>query len=125
MLPAPGQGALAVERRADDEELRALLGRLDDDESRTCVTAERALLAALRAGCTAPVGAHATIVRAGEGSPTLGLDAVVAPDSTAGADAVAVRMSATGSPGAPEELGHTLAADLLASGAAALLGESS
>src|SRR5438270_774651 len=53
MLPAPGQGALAVESRADDESLvDALRGALDDAPTRAAVAAERALLAALEAGCT-------------------------------------------------------------------------
>ena len=59
MLPAPGQGALAVECRADEPETGRLLAALDDPASRAAVTAERSLLAALEAGCTAPVGAYA------------------------------------------------------------------
>src|SRR5204862_10846 len=61
MLPAPGQGALAVEVRAEDAErdgpLAAALRALDDHPTRLAVTAERALLARLEAGCAAPVGA--------------------------------------------------------------------
>lgn len=73
MLPAPGQGALAVECRADDPELVESLRRaLDDDRTRACVEAERAVLARLEAGCSAPVGALARI----EGD-RLVLDAVV------------------------------------------------
>ncbi|WP_237565491.1 hydroxymethylbilane synthase [Ornithinimicrobium cavernae] len=60
MLPAPGQGALAVECRYDDREMVRLLAVLEDPATRTCVTAERALLGALEAGCSAPVGALAT-----------------------------------------------------------------
>jgi hydroxymethylbilane synthase len=59
MLPAPAQGALAIECRADDEELVALLAALEHPDTRIAVDAERALLAALEAGCTAPVGAMA------------------------------------------------------------------
>ena len=59
MLPAPGQGALAVECRAADTELAELLAAIDDPASRAAVTAERAVLAALEAGCSAPVGAYA------------------------------------------------------------------
>ena len=62
MLPAPAQGALAVECRADDIELAALLAELDDADTRAAVTAERALLAELEAGCSAPVGAIAEVV---------------------------------------------------------------
>lgn len=59
---APGQGALAVETRADAPgELRAALGLLDDADTRLAVAAERAVLAGLEAGCAAPVAAHATV----------------------------------------------------------------
>jgi hydroxymethylbilane synthase len=60
MVPAPGQGALAVECRADDAALAALLATVDHPATRAAVTAERSLLAALEAGCSAPVGAFAT-----------------------------------------------------------------
>ncbi len=75
VLPAPGQGALAVECRADDAELIALLAALDDADTRAAVTAERALLAALEAGCTAPVGALAEVVESldADGAATLEL----------------------------------------------------
>lgn len=59
MVPAPGQGALAVECRADDSELIELLAAIDHPATRAAVTAERCLLAALEAGCSAPVGAYA------------------------------------------------------------------
>ena len=63
MLPAPAQGALAVETRDDTLSpwLPAALTELDHPDSRAAVIAERSLLAALEAGCTAPVGAHATV----------------------------------------------------------------
>ena len=57
MLPAPGQGALAVEVRAGDGATAGVVAALDDEDARTCTTAERVLLADLEAGCTAPVGA--------------------------------------------------------------------
>jgi hydroxymethylbilane synthase len=57
MLPAPGQGALALECRADDDETRRLVGKLDDLATRLGVVAERALLAALHGGCSAPIAA--------------------------------------------------------------------
>ncbi|MEU7818035.1 hydroxymethylbilane synthase [Pseudonocardia sp. NPDC049154] len=64
MLPAPAQGALAIECRADDEELaRFLAATLNDAGVRAAVTAERAVLATLQAGCSAPVAAHASISR--------------------------------------------------------------
>lgn len=61
MVCAPGQGALAVECRADDAAVRAHLEPLDDPATRAAVTAERAVLGALEAGCSAPVGAFATV----------------------------------------------------------------
>jgi hydroxymethylbilane synthase len=118
MLPAPGQGALAIECRADEPALIATVGVLNDPTSRAAVTAERAVLAALRAGCTAPVGAYAEPVTGPGGRSDLSLDAVVAAESGDG-----VRLSITGPLDAAEELGHALAAELLAAGAADLLGE--
>ncbi|HMA46096.1 MAG TPA: hydroxymethylbilane synthase [Frankiaceae bacterium] len=114
MLPAPGQGALAVECWADDPPLAAVLrDALDDPATRAAVGAERACLAALGAGCTAPVGALAEVA-----DDEVHLRAVVAvPD---GSDAV--RRSATGSSEHPEALGRRLAADLLAAGASTLMG---
>ena len=117
-LPAPGQGALAIECRTDEPALIATLGVLEDTTARAAVTAERAVLAALRAGCTAPVGAYAAPVIGPGGRPDLALEAVVAADSGHG-----IRLSITGPLDAAEELGHALAAELLAAGAADLLGE--
>src|SRR3954464_11081005 len=61
MLPAPAQGALAIECRAGDEGLLELLAAMDDPDTRAAIDAERALLGALEAGCTAPVGALAEV----------------------------------------------------------------
>jgi hydroxymethylbilane synthase len=61
MLPAPGQGALAVEVRSDDKRAMALCGGLDDASTRLCVTAERAFLRRLEGGCQVPIGAVATL----------------------------------------------------------------
>ena len=61
MLPAPAQGAVGIEARADDLESLNLLAAIDDPETHGCVRAERALLAALRADCHSPVAALATI----------------------------------------------------------------
>ena len=72
MYPAVGQGALGIECREDDADTIALLARIDDGSAHRCVTAERSLLAQLRAGCHAPVGAATSI--AGE---ELLLEAVV------------------------------------------------
>lgn len=118
MLPAPGQGALAIECRAVDAEpggrLRALLAPLDDPSSRAAVVAERAVLAALEAGCTAPVGAFAEV----DGALNLHLAAVVV-----SVDGVtAIRGSAQGAATDAEGIGRRLAADLLTRGAGALMG---
>ena len=59
MLPAPGQGALAVECRDDDPELAGLLAAVNDEASMAAAVAERSLLEALAAGCSAPVGGYA------------------------------------------------------------------
>jgi hydroxymethylbilane synthase len=119
MLPAPGQGALAVECRDDDPELAELLrAALDDPGTRVAVSAERSLLAALEAGCTAPVGALAEVAL-GEGGEEIWMRAVAAAvDGTQ-----IVKMSTTGAVDDPVGLGTTLAQDMLAGGARALLGE--
>jgi hydroxymethylbilane synthase len=61
MLPAPGQGALAVQCRSDDKETLTLFAKLEDESTRKCVTAERAFLQGLGGGCSVPVAAHAFI----------------------------------------------------------------
>jgi hydroxymethylbilane synthase len=118
MLPAPGQGALAIECREGDAAMIAVLSALDHPSTRSAVTAERSLLAALEAGCTAPVGALAEIA-SGEAGEELWLRAVVA--ATDGSRVV--RMSMTGAPGEASELGQKLAQDMLAEGVGALTGE--
>ncbi len=62
MLPAVGQGAMAVEIREDDADLKELLTVLDDAETRDCITAERAFLRSLEGGCQVPIGANAVLV---------------------------------------------------------------
>ena len=112
VMPAPGQGALAVECRADDTDTRAACAVLDDLVTRACVTAERALLAALEAGCSAPVG-----VLAEANGGILVMRAVVgSPDGSR-----TLRRSATGDTSSASDLGRRLAAELLASGAASLV----
>lgn len=64
-LHAPAQGALAIECRDDDGGTLDALKLIEDDETRTLVRAERALLARLQGGCTAPIGAHATLLDGG------------------------------------------------------------
>ena len=120
MLPAPGQGALAVEVRAGDRATAAIVAALDDHDARTCTTAERVLLADLEAGCTAPVGALAEVVEGVDG-PELSLRAVVAaPDGSAD-----LRRSLVGEVADPAALGHRLARLLLEDGAADLISETS
>lgn len=125
MLPAPGQGALAVETRAAGlttgaaTPLAAALAALDHRPTRVAVLAERALLARLEAGCAAPVGALATL-----DGDVLTLEAVVV--RTDGSAALRRRGSTTlgGTPAGDavtaRALGATLADDLLATGAADL-----
>ena len=117
MLPAPGQGALAVECREDRPDLVEALARLDDSDTRACVTAERALLAALEAGCTAPVGALAEVVDSEHGTE-LFLRAFAGTQDAS----IDLRRSAVGPLMDPERLGRELAAVLLADGAAEIDG---
>jgi hydroxymethylbilane synthase len=113
MLPAPGQGALAVECRSSDADLVERLAiALDDTLSRTAVTAERALLNALEAGCSAPVGALAEVVDGGDGDE-LWLRGVVVDVS----GRPAIRLSATGRPDDAVGVGRHLADQMLADGA--------
>jgi hydroxymethylbilane synthase len=120
LLPAPAQGALAVECRADDEQTLAVLATLDDPDSRAAVTAERAVLAALEAGCSAPIGALADIGVGDDDELELFLrGSVTATDGSA-----AVRLSLTGPTTDAAGLGRRLAADLLAGGADQMMGSS-
>lgn len=115
MLPAPGQGALAVECRADDELTGELAVALDDAHARAAVEAERAVLATLEGGCSAPIGALAEVVE-GEEDEELWVRAVaLSPDG-----GLSVRMSATGIPTDAVGLGTRLAKEMLADGAADL-----
>jgi hydroxymethylbilane synthase len=115
VLPAPAQGALALECREDD--LVGVLAPLDDPDTRAAVAAERALLAALEAGCSAPVGALADIAL-GDDGPELFLRGLVA--ALDGSDVI--RLSATGATHDAIEVGQRLAAELLDLGAADLMG---
>jgi hydroxymethylbilane synthase len=105
MLPAPGQGALAVQRRDADAVAARLLEPLHDRAAFAATAAERAFLAALEAGCSAPVGALAE-VRAGE------LEMTTFVGREDGADVH--RGRGRGDPAAPEELGRRLADEALA-----------
>ncbi len=116
MLPAPGQGALAVECRSDDDATLALLSALDDPASRAAVTAERAVLNELEAGCSAPLGALAEVVE-GEDGDELWLRAV----AMSADGALSVRRSTSGPVDQAEALGRRLASEMLADGAADLM----
>ena len=97
MLPAPGQGALAVECRSDDTDLvESAAARSTTRDTRAAVDAERAVLAALEAGCTAPVGALAEVVEGDDGGEVWVRAVALSPDG-----ALAVRWSATGPPATP------------------------
>lgn len=130
MLPAPGQGALGVECRADDATVQSALAPLDHAPTHRAVLAERALLARLDAGCAAPLGALAEVVPAtgtAAAAGTAGLTdlltlqaVVIDPEAS-----VVFRRVVTGPVGAPEELGHRLAAALLADGAGRLVATAS
>ena len=117
VLPAPAQGALAVECRAADAATLNVLAALDSPDSRAAVTAERALLAALEAGCSAPVGALAEIAEGDDGPEVFLRGSVTALD---GNDAV--RLSATGPTTDADGVGRRLAAELLAEGADKMMG---
>ncbi len=123
MLPAPAQGALAVECRAGDTALAELLAELDDADTRAAVTAERALLAELEAGCSAPVGAIAEVVESidedGRVFEELSLRGCVA--TLDGSDVI--RASGIGTPDRARELGLSVAEELFELGARELLDE--
>ncbi|MEU6387394.1 hydroxymethylbilane synthase [Streptomyces bauhiniae] len=123
VLPAPGQGALAIECAASDADLVAALGELDDPHTRAAVTAERSLLAALEAGCSAPVGALADLLTDGPVIKEMRLRGVVG--TTDGSRMV--QQSTTGSVPLTHDgamaLGRELATEMLAQGAAGLMGE--
>jgi len=139
MLPAPAQGALAVECRVDDVDTEHLLRAcLDDQDARASAAAERALLAALEAGCSAPVGALAEVAEAPIERHDVGNDpeghnsddgGVVRRLSLRGLAATPdndlLRASVTGEVTAAERLGRALAAELLQLGAAVLGGPGS
>lgn len=119
ILPAPGQGALAVQCRADEERVVDLLAAIDHAVSRATTSAERAFLRALGGGCAAPVAALANLARRGPGDNVprgmlLQMDALVG--SVDGSEVV--RVSGEGE---ADELGERLAGDALAAGADRIL----
>ncbi len=141
MLPAPGQGALAIECRNEaSQQLVEALAGLDDQVSRAAVVAERAVLAALEAGCTEPVGAYAVVSGLPQGGASGGLPpggvlggqlppglvlsltaAVVSVDGT-----TTIKRSAATSLQSMEgayQLGRDVAAELLGAGASGVMGK--
>ena len=116
MLPAVGQGSLAIEARAGDERVRELVRPLIDQPSALAVHAERSLMRALQGGCQVPIAAYAEVDDDGE---TLHLRAFVG--STDGKRTV--RAELTGASTTPDDLGRRLAARLLAAGADRILAE--
>lgn len=116
MIPCVGQGALALEVRADDQDMLLLLGMIDHGPTRTTVTAERAFLAELGAGCDAAAGAHATFTNDG----ALRLTAFIG-DSTG----QQVRTSRLSTAKSPEDLGSSVARELLRKGGAKFLARKS
>ncbi|MCE9528129.1 MAG: hydroxymethylbilane synthase [Planctomycetales bacterium] len=112
MLPAVGQGALGIEARADDESTRRILSQLSHEATYQSVIAERALLAALRGGCLAPVGAWGRVENG-----LLSLDGVV----LSGDGREKIASSASGSPSAAADLGCEVAEQLIAQGAERLI----
>jgi hydroxymethylbilane synthase len=123
MLPAPAQGALAVECRSGDTELISVVSELEDADTRAAVTAERVLLAELEAGCSAPVGAIAEVVESidedGNVFEELSLRGCVA--TLDGSDMI--RASGIGTPDRAADLGVSVAAELYELGARELLVE--
>ncbi|GAB3624512.1 hydroxymethylbilane synthase [Mariniluteicoccus endophyticus] len=118
LLPAAGQGALAIEVAERADRVRELVATLDHAPTRACVTAERAFLRALEAGCLAPVGVAASLEERDGTKADLTLAAVIgrtfmSTSSTDGADPL-LRVTATGDAGSPEALGETLARTALA-----------
>ena len=112
MLPEPGQGALAIEGRADDAKLLKLLSDLEDPITRTCVDAERALLGALGGGCHLPIAAYAQL----DGQQVRLEAAVVSPDGHR-----YVGGTLRGDTDKPTALGEQLARQLESQGARSLL----
>lgn len=111
-IPAPAQGALAVECRVDDPAMQALLAPLDHAATRACVEAERALNRALDGSCQVPIAAYATLH-----ADMLHLQAVVG----SVADGRCLRAQARGPAASPDRLGRAVAAQLLREGARELI----
>ena len=114
VLPAPGQGALAIECRADDP-LVDELAELDDRHARAAVTAERAVLATLEGGCSAPIGVLADVVEGEDGQELWVRAIALSMDGS-----LSVRMSGSGELNDAVGVGTRLAKEMLAEGAGQL-----
>ncbi|MCY7345941.1 MAG: hydroxymethylbilane synthase [Pyrinomonadaceae bacterium] len=112
MLPAVGQGAMAVELREDDADLKAFLGVLNDAETEVCVNAERSFLRTLEGGCQVPIGANAVL-----SGDEIYLEGMVGNLN----GSVNWREKISGAKGDAEDLGERLARILIAKGANELL----
>lgn len=113
LLPAVGQGVMAVEVRDGDRELRSMLDAFNDPGTESCIRAERAFLRRLDGGCQVPIGAHAVL----EGDEIILHGYVGSPDGTR-----FIRDSVTGPAPDSGEVGTGLADRFLAAGAGAILG---
>jgi hydroxymethylbilane synthase len=114
VVPAPGQGCLALEARADDDGVAQAAAPLTDRDALTCLTAERALVQALGASCHTPIGAHAVTSAGG-----LRLSAFVGlPDGSRW-----IRDELDGAAGEPAALGAAVGKRMQAAGATELLAE--
>ena len=113
-VPAPGQGIIAVEIRAADKDIRALLSRIDDPPSATALRAERAVVTRLGGGCQMPIGAYAEVT----GAAVAITGVVVSPDG-----ARAARATASGDADQADAVGVQLAERLLAAGAGDILAD--
>jgi hydroxymethylbilane synthase len=112
MLPAVGQGAVAIEIRADDQRTAKVVSKLNHQPTRTCITAERAFLRRLEGGCQVPIGAHATL-----DGDTVTLEGMVG-----SLDGIVVfRERVAGKAEDADSLGTRLAEDLIKLGARELL----
>jgi len=115
LLPAPGQGALAVECRTADTDLVAALAAIEDSRTRASVDAERAVLATLEGGCSAPIGALADVVEGDDGDELWVRAVALSHDG-----ALTVRKSASGDLADAIGVGTRLAKEMLTDGAADL-----
>lgn len=113
-VPAPGQGIIAVEIRANDDRVAAAVAAIDDAHARAALDAERAVVVKLGGGCQMPIGAHATVAG---GSLTL-TAIVLSLDGTR-----AVRAESRGAVHEAARVGTAVAEDLLSRGAAEILAE--